>query len=365
MNAGALSAPESDSKANAATNANNTHAPEADSATTHKRSHSGGILARLNFLRSGTEPAQSPTSPTKKSPPLGSGEEEQHVQHSAHANGNGSMEPAMAAAIRQHKARKRKGSLRKTALLTTGRLMFDRRTSVDKQDLREPIKSPPLADGASEYAISTSNGDVVETDFDTTSTATSGSWATLPKPSQLKLDTLTQDAPPPNTQLSPTHHDNQLLSPDSITSPISRYASTTDDDDGGLHLSLGASAADLTRRRSTLRNPVVARAASSPPPHSSADTEYWGWIILFATWIVFVCGMGSCLGVWSWAWDVGETPYAPPELEDDATLPIVGYYPALIVCTGVMAWVWCLVAWVGMKYFRHARFDAGAQDDGD
>ncbi|RMZ89563.1 hypothetical protein DV736_g3208, partial [Chaetothyriales sp. CBS 134916] len=48
------------------------------------------------------------------------------------------------------------------------------------------------------------------------------------------------------------------------------------------------------------------------------------------------------------------TPYAPPELEDDPTLPIVGYYPALTVLTGVMAWVWVVVAWVGMKYFRHA-----------
>lgn len=86
-----------------------------------------------------------------------------------------------------------------------------------------------------------------------------------------------------------------------------------------------------------------------------SETEWWGWIILIATWTVFVVGMGSCLGVWSWAWDVGETPYAPPELEDDPTLPITGYYPALMVCTAVMAWVWVVVAWVGMKYFRHAK----------
>ncbi|GAD95088.1 hypothetical protein AN1091.2 [Paecilomyces variotii No. 5] len=85
-----------------------------------------------------------------------------------------------------------------------------------------------------------------------------------------------------------------------------------------------------------------------------SETEWWGWIILIVTWIVFVIGMGSCFGVWSWAWDVGETPYAPPELEDDPTLPIVGYYPALIVCTAVMAWVWVVIAWVGMKYFKHA-----------
>jgi hypothetical protein len=42
-------------------------------------------------------------------------------------------------------------------------------------------------------------------------------------------------------------------------------------------------------------------------------------------------------------------------LEDDATLPITGYYPALIVCTAVTSWVWVVVAWVGMKYFRHAK----------
>ncbi|KAI6781247.1 uncharacterized protein J7T54_004020 [Emericellopsis cladophorae] len=31
---------------------------------------------------------------------------------------------------------------------------------------------------------------------------------------------------------------------------------------------------------------------------------------------------GEGRGVWSWAWDIGKTPYAPPELEDDPTLPI-------------------------------------------
>lgn len=85
-----------------------------------------------------------------------------------------------------------------------------------------------------------------------------------------------------------------------------------------------------------------------------SETEWWGWIILIVTWLVFVVGMGSCFGVWSWAWDVGETPYAPPELEDDPTLPIVGYYPALIILTAVMSWVWVIIAWVGMKYFKHA-----------
>lgn len=99
-------------------------------------------------------------------------------------------------------------------------------------------------------------------------------------------------------------------------------------------------------------------STSMPPPEADwdyAETEWWGWVVLSVTWFVFVIGMGSCLDIWSWAWDVGKTPYAPPELEDDETLPIVGYYPALIILTCVMAWVWVVVAWVGMKYFRHAK----------
>ncbi|KAI7768816.1 hypothetical protein LZL87_000363 [Fusarium oxysporum] len=99
-------------------------------------------------------------------------------------------------------------------------------------------------------------------------------------------------------------------------------------------------------------------SSNTLPAHEDwdyAETEWWGWVVLCVTWFVFVIGMGSCLDLWSWAWDVGKTPYAPPEFEDDDTLPIVGYYPALIILTGIMAWVWVVVAWVGMKYFRHAK----------
>ena len=328
----------------------------------HKRQHSEGLLSRLAFLRPASD--TNPPSPTKT--PKEPGPEYEPLHHGLHQQH--SSESAMAAAMRQqHKARKRKGSLRKAALLSTGRLKLDRRESSEQQEHRELIKGPPSGAATTQHekrAVPAGASDA-EYDASSSSAGTSTTW-TLPPPAtshNLTLDTANSALSP----TSPTQHDNQLLSPDSITSPISRYASTTSDDDG-LHMTI-KSAADLTRRRSTLRNPVTtspARVAASPPPPDSADTEYWGWIILAATWIVFVVGMGSCLGVWSWAWDVGETPYAPPELEDDATLPIVGYYPALIVCTGVMAWVWCLVAWVGMKYFRHARFDAGSgPDDGD
>ena len=118
------------------------------------------------------------------------------------------------------------------------------------------------------------------------------------------------------------------------------------------------------------RSPLASapQSVAGSPTHSDSDlddddeahdyslTAFWGYVILLVTWIVFVVGMGSCFGFWSWAWDVGETPYAPPELEDDASLPITGYYPALMVLTAIMAWLWVVVAWVGMKYFRHADF---------
>jgi hypothetical protein len=117
----------------------------------------------------------------------------------------------------------------------------------------------------------------------------------------------------------------------------------------------------LTHARSPLASLPQSVAGTPSPPaspsdeaHDYAETAFWGYVILIVSWVVFVVGMGSCFGVWSWAWDVGETPYAPPELEDDPSLPITGYYPALMVLTAVMAWVWVVVAWVGMKYFRHA-----------
>ena len=174
-------------------------------------------------------------------------------------------------------------------------------------------------------------------------------------------------------------------SPVEVKSPASQlnYASTTDDDEGVTFTRpphppdpalLSAAAAPYSppsssfsalpgRRRSSKRSPLSRTAPVVPPtypepgPPDYSETEYWGWVILLVTWVTFTVGMGSCLDVWSWAWDVGETPHAPPELENDPTLPIVGYYPALMVLTAVVAWFWVTAAWVGMKYFRHATME--------
>jgi hypothetical protein len=177
------------------------------------------------------------------------------------------------------------------------------------------------------------------------------------------------------------HHAEANFASRTFSSPDGTYVSTTDEDEAMsvhypqassrnsfLNHFVADSAVSATRRRPHRTEPPVSLVATPSPTDPDmeddwdhSETEWWGWVILAATWIVFVVVMGSCFGVWSWAWDVGETPYAPPDLEDDDTLPITGYYPALIVCTAVMSWVWVVVAWVGLKYFRHAKVVA---DDG-
>jgi hypothetical protein len=317
----------------------------------HRRSLSGGLLNRIPFFRSASEDKFSPLS----------------GQSSVSQHDLPQRDNAMASAIRQTKTRKRKGSLRKTALLGTGKLRLERRAeNVEGYGGEELEKSPPMRH-AGEFYRSLHNGS--EDSEGTTSSASQrfgydsnydSTITQLDLPSSaLTIDTAADGEKSPSGPSPPS----TLTSP--VTSPISHYASTTDDDEG---LTFSApnvtSAADMTRRRSARSAQLQTNSLVHAPPsknreHDYSDTEWWGWIILIATWIIFVVGMGSCLGVWSWAWDVGETPYAPPELEDDPTLPIVGYYPALIILTAVMAWVWVVVAWVGMKYFRHARFVDG------
>jgi hypothetical protein len=321
----------------------------------HRRSLSGGLLSRFPFLHSTSEEKLSPLS----------GHHNSVAQHEVAHQRDGAN--AMASALRQTKTRKRKGSLRKTALLGTGKMRMERRP-IDSMDMHNFQDEPdageysrPRIDVETSNSVHQRHHDYTIEDYDSSSSISS---FTLPPSASLIIDTASSTSNGKQSRQIPSPP-STLTSP--ITSPTSRYLSTTDDDEG---LTFSApnvtSAAELTRRRSARSAHVQPSSlAHAVPPeqreHDYSDTEWWGWIILIATWIVFVVGMGSCLGVWSWAWDVGETPYAPPELEDDPTLPIVGYYPALIILTAVMAWVWVVVAWVGMKYFRHARFVDGEE----
>ncbi|CZT52044.1 uncharacterized protein RSE6_13283 [Rhynchosporium secalis] len=328
---------------------------EQENPSGHKRSLSGNILSKLSFLRASADDNQD------------------HDGAGPSSEYDGEISPkksgrAMAVAVQQQKTRRRKGSLRKAALLGRG-----------AQREKKELRASPL-----ENDLDLAYG----TDGTISPTSTEKShWN-----SGLGLG-LSDTAPRPSIEGYASRSNDILLSSittlpmgtedraPTATSPTLTYTSTDEDDILSIrnHGILAArpgtmmsSASDsyfspgsgsLTRRRSGNREKsplsLGGLAASPLPVHDDewdyAETEWWGWVVLIVTWIVFVTGMGSCLGVWSWAWDVGETPYAPPELEDDPTLPIVGYYPALIILTSVMAWVWVVVAWVGMKYFRHAK----------
>lgn len=124
--------------------------------------------------------------------------------------------------------------------------------------------------------------------------------------------------------------------------------------------------------------PYRAVVAARTEDESAADTAYWGWVVLLSTWVVFVVGMGSVMGVWEWAWGANTNVSCCPshlrwvlltgqkrwprsvggEKVFPGDFPIPGYYPALCILTCIMAWVWVVVAWVGMKYFKHAKIQS-------
>jgi hypothetical protein len=309
--------------------------PSIASTSRHKHESSNGLLSKLPFLR---------TSPEGKT---------RRVQNDDHPT---SPSRSMATVVQQQKSRPRKGSLRKVALLGRGAQRERRESkglSIETKHQFSYSKDEPRDAPAAMSEPDHDGMDLEITDI-------------TPRPSMDEFaNRASLSKSSESSNLVPSrHHDSESL----ITSPTISYTSTTDEEDvlhipahnpsplrPDLSLSSGsdsyfaANRVAAQRRRST-------QQAKSPLSYSGlSTTPWWGWVVLAVTWFVFVTGMGSCLGVWSWAWDVGTTPYAPPELEDDPTLPIVGYYPALIILTCVMAWVWVVVAWVGMKYFRHAK----------
>lgn len=314
----------------------------------HKRSKSGGILGSLSFLRS---------KGVAKKPVLKlEGDNEGHMEDTEASQDRSSL----ATALRQNgQARKRKGSLRKAAMAK----MRERSGSLRKD--WTAVKPPIITTTMSATPLNDDDTTPRHFSYENAPLNSSSDSGWLLPESTLSRATLA-------SSLEAPERPRLLASP--ITSPVGPYASTTDEDEtlsffrpplsGSSSTLYGMSAQDPTmqRRRSNRSDRRTSLTTVQTPADLEvedewdySETEWWGWVVLIATWIVFVVGMGSCLGVWSWAWDVGETPYAPPELEDDESLPITGYYPALMVCTAVMSWVWVVIAWVGMKYFRHSK----------
>ncbi|OLL24373.1 hypothetical protein NEOLI_004157, partial [Neolecta irregularis DAH-3] len=86
-----------------------------------------------------------------------------------------------------------------------------------------------------------------------------------------------------------------------------------------------------------------------------SETVKWGWILLFLTWMVFVIGAGGIFGAWDWAFEnVDVFNSTSVDLTDNDIFVMPGYYPILIVLSGgVTAWLWVVINWMGMKFFRH------------
>ncbi|KAI4206112.1 MAG: hypothetical protein LQ346_001295 [Caloplaca aetnensis] len=321
--------------------------------TGHKKSISGTLLSKLSFSSPNQE--EDPNGTSRDAPSPGPA-----VPRSPRATGG-----ALAAAMKQSKTRKRKGSLRKTALLGTGRLRTEQTT---KDDNKQNQNSGTDLGSSSEPQ----SPEELQTPTPLPKVQPPVPWVSHPVHGILHK-ALIEHTPAGKLQKSPTV--GSTTDEDDLVGSIATSATKVLPPPARTHFSSGSSTPDSyfppqpsvvpRRTRHSPKSPlstVAAEVLPSPEEWDYTDTGWWGWVVLGVTWIVFVVGMGSCLGVWSWAWDVGETPYAPPELEDDPTLPIVGYYPALIILTGIMAWVWVTVAWVGMKYFKHAKM--GGDDEG-
>ncbi|KAF4341914.1 hypothetical protein FBEOM_4154 [Fusarium beomiforme] len=326
--------------------------------SSHRRIPSNSsILSKFPFLR---------TSPEKRN------EQNEHaINDNAIASSPRPVTRPSASVIQYQRTRRRRGSLRKAALLGRG-------AQRERRESRPLVidTSHASAYGLDPTATKTESPSSIESlDLNATSNNTPRNVANGFTPLPGGLGT-TQVLPQNGTALQTTTRPISLADQDGTS-----YTSTDEEDmlqipgssstiRQGLSMSSGqdsyfnsiGSTSSHQRRRpiNRAKSPLSFSGLSSNtlPAHEDwdyAETEWWGWVVLCVTWFVFVIGMGSCLDLWSWAWDVGKTPYAPPEFEDDDTLPIVGYYPALIILTGVMAWVWVVVAWVGMKYFRHAK----------
>ncbi|KAK5169456.1 uncharacterized protein LTR77_005432 [Saxophila tyrrhenica] len=310
--------------------------------------------------------------------------------------------------------RKRTGSLRKAALLGGRRNVTEgREREAGFSPQQAPLNLPELrrddevlSRGVPQERHDTTDGghlSVLEEKFsgprslkrqqsyETTiySTSSDNSWTKPAAVSAARLSLLTghQDRTRAATVSTTTTTTTDLGSPLDLKSPTSQFSYTSTESDDPLTFPprskpipapISSSSTSYfpllsptdsqtsfpptsksKKRRSPLSRTLTLQSPppTEVPPHDYTETETWGWILLLTTWLTFTVGMGSCLGLWSWAWDVGDTPYAPPDLEDDPTLPVVGYYPALMVLSGVVAWVWITVAWVGMKYFRHAKIE--------
>lgn len=101
-----------------------------------------------------------------------------------------------------------------------------------------------------------------------------------------------------------------LSSPGAVIIAGSAIYDSADEDEGSAYRG-GGGVSRYGRGRSGSVVMVMPRTRQEEI-ESASDTAYWGWVLGGVTWVVFVVGMGSVLGVWEWAWDVPGVCFPPP-----------------------------------------------------
>lgn len=68
--------------------------------------------------------------------------------------------------------------------------------------------------------------------------------------------------------------------------------------------------------------------------------------IISATWTVVVASLVLILSP--------EPAGKPGSYEQETGWPMCGYLSLLVFMAPVILWLWALIAWIGMKFFRHS-----------
>lgn len=249
-----------------------------------RRTLSGNIFSRFPLFRASSDDKV----------PAGEGEAQDGAAFGGATAGSG-----------QKKTRKRKGSLRKVALLG-GR---DRKSSDAK---KSPLSSPNLDnedamatfDGAKEDATPRQSYEEARLEMPLprwpgprTSVASIGSSGTSIEPASSLTSATSPTAP---TEASLTDDDESLSFPRLQINNRPKVPSSSGD-------SYFPPTDQPQRRPSSRKTSPLAQPQALPVSPVAdeewdySETAYWGYVILIVTWLVFVIGMGSCFGIWSWA----------------------------------------------------------------
>uniref|UniRef100_A0A060T9D0 ARAD1C37158p n=1 Tax=Blastobotrys adeninivorans TaxID=409370 RepID=A0A060T9D0_BLAAD len=101
---------------------------------------------------------------------------------------------------------------------------------------------------------------------------------------------------------------------------------------------------------------LPSRRQLEQPEFSSSKLLAMGYLVTLASWTLLIIGVGFMYGLWSRVTGTYEPHTTNNHLFEDITgYPIRNYHVCLLILTGVVLWVWCIISWMGMKFFRHAK----------